>query len=103
MCVCVNNQLNEDTPPNEDILVFLYAQEIANSIKTRGIGVYRTVHGQIVKCPIRFLQGFAICGESIDLAALWMKTLPNRSIMVRFILLKTTDLEIGEYIGMSTS
>ena len=29
-----------------------------------------------------------------------MKTLPNRSIMVQFLLLKTTDLAIGEYIVM---
>ena len=29
-----------------------------------------------------------------------MKTLPNRSNMVRFLILKTTDLAIGEYIVM---
>ena len=39
----------------------------------------------------------AICGEGLELAALWMKTLPNSSTMVRF-LLKTTDLVKGEYI-----
>ena len=48
---------------------------------------------------ISSLHSFTICRESLDLAALWMKTLPNRSIMVRF-LLKTTDLAIGEYIVM---
>ena len=29
-----------------------------------------------------------------------MKTLPNRSIMARFLLLKTTDLAMGEYVVM---
>ena len=41
---------------------------------------------------IRSLHSSAICGESLDMGALWMKMLPNRSIMVRFLLLKTTDL-----------
>ena len=48
---------------------------------------------------IHSLHDYAICGESLDLEALWMKTLPKRSIMAQF-LFKTTDLAIGEYIVM---
>ena len=46
---------------------------------------------------VRSLHGSATCGESLNLAALWMKTLPNRSNVVQVLLLKTTDLEIIEY------
>ena len=42
---------------------------------------------------IRSLHGSAICWESLDLAALWMKMLPNRSIMVQFHLLKPLTLQ----------
>ena len=51
---------------------------------------------------IHSLHGSAICGESLDLAALWMKALPNSLVMVWFLLLKITDFAIGEYILCNT-
>ena len=58
----------------------------------------------IIYCSLeKLLKVFALCtvppfAEGLDLAALWRKTFPNGSIMARFLLLKTTDLAIGEYI-----
>ena len=49
---------------------------------------------------IHSLHDSPICREALDLAAIWMKTLPNSSTIVRFVLFKTTDLAIGEYIVM---
>ena len=48
--------------------------------------------------PSEKFSCYAPGGESLDRAALWMKTFPNRLIMVLFLLLKTTDLVIGEYV-----
>ena len=66
----------------------LFHLQYLDSIKRTDLSLQ---HGEI-----RSLHGPPICGESLDLAPLWMKTLPNRSIMFWFILFKTTDLAIGE-------
>ena len=46
------------------------------------------------------LHGSAICGESLNLAAIGMKMLPKSLSVVPFLIFKTTDFAIGEYIAM---
>ena len=64
-----------------------------------GGGGGRDCYLVILKSKYSFFAQFRHLRESFDPAALWMKTLPNRLIMVRF-LLKTIDLAIGKYIVM---